>query len=62
MKQNITEYSDEELSMLIFNDETLYRMRRSILKNPSILDDFFEYNHDQLMNLIDDIKDDLEGA
>lgn len=65
-KQDIREYSDQELSLIVMNDEGLYKMRRSILRDceanrPSILADLFEYTEEQLQVLEQDIKDDLNG-
>lgn len=60
-KQDLREYSDNELSLWVFNDESLYRMRRSLLKDQSILNECFEYTSEQLDVLIQDINDDLES-
>ena len=67
MKQDLKEYSDNELSLIVFNDESCYLMRRQILRHyeqnkPSILNDWFEFTDDQLETLIQDIKDDLNES
>lgn len=59
--QDLTDYSELELSLLVYNDEGLYRMRRHILRDPSLLNDMFKYTDDQLKVLISDLKEDLEG-
>lgn len=39
MKQDITMYSDNELSMLVFNEEYLYRMRSNDILLKHTLDE-----------------------
>lgn len=58
-KQDIREYSDSELSLLVFNDEGLYSRRHD--------DDFiglvtcmFTFRPEQLSELLNDLKSDLE--
>lgn len=59
-KQDLTQYSDNELSLVVMNDEWLYSMRRRILRGPDgFLSDFFIYTDEQLETLIADIKEDL---
>lgn len=60
-KQDLTEYSDKELSLVVMNDECLYRMRRTFLKDQSFLTEYFDFTDEQLEVLIQDIKDDLES-
>lgn len=67
MKQDIRQHSEQELSLIVMKDEGLYNMRRSILRacdqsRPSILSDLFEYTEEQLQILVQDIREDLEGA
>jgi hypothetical protein len=64
-KQDLKQFSDQELSLIVMNDECLYNQRRSILRaydknTPSILSDLFEYTENQLNILAQDIRDDLE--
>lgn len=57
---DIREYSDNELSMLVFNDESLYNMRH--LSNlESILREIYIFSDDQLEVLKVDVEMDLEG-
>lgn len=66
MKYNITEYSDNELSLIVFNDESLYCMRRRLLldielcKN-SLLDEYFIYTEEQKEQLRIDLEEDLNN-
>ena len=57
MKEDITMYSENELSLLVFNDETLYRQRKS-KTFISDLRDIFEFTGEQLLVLRQDLKDD----
>lgn len=64
MKQDIRDFSDQELSLIVMNDENLYTQRRQILQDcemnrPSILAELFEYTEDQLKVLEQDIREDL---
>ncbi len=58
-KQDLREYSDNELSLLVFNDEDLYleRHRRGFL---NVIDELFIYTDAQLEVLKQDLADDLE--
>lgn len=57
-KTDLTQYSDDELSMLVFNDEGLYRERhRSYLKE--LLDECFIYTEAQYETLQEDLEEDL---
>lgn len=54
MKQDLTEFSENELSLLVFNDEYLYKRRNSrdfLIE----LDEMFLYTEEQL----DALKSDL---
>lgn len=56
-KQDITQYTDQELSLLVFNDESLYNIRNTEhLQNE--LDELFIYTPEQLSVLFDDLEDD----
>ena len=57
---NITEYSDQELSLMVFNDESLYNARHSIGFIESIINELFIYTDEQLEVLEEDLKEDLE--
>ncbi len=56
-KQDITEFSDDELSLIVFNDEGLYRMRRNS-QLIGYLKDLFIFTDEQLEVLEQDLKDD----
>jgi hypothetical protein len=45
-KRDLREYSDNELSLLVFNDEYLYKQRKTILNN-GVLDELFIYSPEQ---------------
>ncbi len=61
-KQDLTEYSNNELSLLVFNTEYLYRMRRNVRKLMQEIDEVYLYNDEQLTVLLQDIKEDLGEA
>lgn len=60
MKQDIRKQSENELSLIVFNDETLYKLRRHFLISIELLDSMFLYTDKQLKTLVEDIKQDLE--
>jgi hypothetical protein len=55
---DITNYSDHELSLLVFNDEGLYEQRHEdgFL---DIIHTLFKYTDEQLSELKSDLRDDL---
>ena len=55
-KQDLTKYSDSELSLIVFNDETLYRMRnrRGFIET---LREIFIFSESQLDELNQDLED-----
>jgi hypothetical protein len=58
-RQDLTQYSDSELSLHVFNDETLYRMcHRSGFDE--VIDQLFIYTPEQWHELAQDLGDDLE--
>ena len=59
--EDLTNYSDDELSLRVFNDEFMYKHRDDIeyLKEV-IFDNFFKYTDAQMEVLIQDIADDAE--
>ena len=59
-KLDITMHSDEELSLLVFNTESLYKLRHSRYLIDALNDDY-DYTDEQLAVLKQDIQDDLEG-
>lgn len=60
-KQDLTEYSDNELSLVVFNDEYLYKLRRSKRSLLSEIEESFEYTPKQLEVLLNDIDEDLKN-
>ncbi len=58
-KQDLTEYSDSELSLLVFNDEGLYRMRRR-RDFIDTLREYFIFTDEQLEELKQDLQDEEE--
>lgn len=58
-KQDLTQYSDSELSLLVFNEEWLYNDRHKPWFIDS-LEEFFIYSAKQLGELKQDIQADLE--
>jgi hypothetical protein len=58
-KNNITQYPDSELSLIVFNDEYLYTHRHSRhLKH--VLDEMFIYTPEQWAELQEDLSDDCD--
>ena len=62
---DITHYSDQELSLMFLNDEFLYReLMRAIRRADftivkELCDEYFIYSEDQLEDLIDTFNDEL---
>jgi len=61
---NLTCYNDAELSLEVFNTESLYRMinpddlqQKSLVRE---LNDTYVFSPDQLITLLDDIKDHVD--
>ncbi len=54
---NITDYSDDELSTIVFNDESLYNARHSA-DLFELLDSMYEYSDAQMRVLLVDLGDD----
>lgn len=58
-RQDLREYSDNELSLLVFNDEGLYRLRRRpLLELNELLNEVFIFSTDQWDVLVRDLEDD----
>ncbi len=59
-KQDLREYSDNELSLLVFNDEDLYKLA---MRNPNgllnVINDLFIYTEEQLNELKNDLNEEL---
>lgn len=58
-KQDLREFSDEELSLIVMNDEGLYNMRHRS-QFLEMLNDLFIFNDEQLAVLEQDVKDDCD--
>jgi hypothetical protein len=56
-KQDLTQYSDDELSLVVMNDEYFYKIRKSILRDPSQLNEWFIFTDDQLEVLKTDLQE-----
>lgn len=62
-KKNITEYSEDELSLLVMNDEGLYNLRRNHDLLKEVLDSCYVYTPNQMAVLEYDLmSDEEEGA
>lgn len=59
-KTNLTVYSEDELSMQVFNDEGLYNQRHNVDDLIMLLDEYFIYTEEQKEILIEDIEEDLK--
>lgn len=57
-KTNLTSYSENELSLNVFNEESLYRVRHTACLM-DIIDETFEYTEDQKEVLLKDLAEDL---
>ena len=55
-KQDITEYSDSELSLIVMNDEALYRMRRSADLR-ALLEESLIFTQEQWEELAQDLQE-----
>jgi len=56
-KQDIREHSDQELSLLVFNDEYLY-LRRHRSDFIELIKEMFIFTDEQLQVLIEDLEGD----
>ena len=56
--QNITQYSDQELSLNVFNDEYFYIERNDRPYLMALINEEFIYTTDQMAELIQDLDDD----
>jgi len=58
-RKDITQYSEAELSLLVFNDEGLYSIRHQP-QLIEVLHDCYEFTDEQLATLQGDLDADLE--
>ena len=56
---DLTQYSDQELSLHVFKDEDLYNMIHDMQSLQNILRESFIYTEDQLNILVEDILDEF---
>lgn len=59
-KQDLREHNTGELSLLVFNDEYLYKMRRNQKLLLETLNDLYIYSSEQLSELESDLADDAK--
>jgi|SaaInlV_100m_DNA_5_1039725.scaffolds.fasta_scaffold11845_3 hypothetical protein len=57
-RQDITEYSDQELSLHVFNDEYYYNERNHREYLLALVAEQFKYTDEQLSVLLEDLDDD----
>jgi hypothetical protein len=57
---DLTEYTDRELSLVVFNDQDLYSMRHDD-DFIDFLSEYFTFTPCQLLTLVFDLETDLEG-
>lgn len=57
---DLTQYSDDELSLHVFNTECLYTSRHDLPVLLEIVQDNFKYKQEQLDTLLQDILDDTD--
>lgn len=57
--KNIKNYSDKELSLIVFNTEYLYQLRHNTIVLKELLDESFDYTTEQYETLLQDIEDNL---
>ena len=53
--QNLTQYSDQELSLHVFNDEYLYSIRKDLDTLMDKIEEFFIYTQEQMNELVLDL-------
>jgi hypothetical protein len=58
-RENLTDYSDSELSIRVFNEESLYRMRHNTRLLIEALQELYIFNEAQEQELLEDIESDL---
>jgi len=58
LREDITRYSDDDLSLRVFNDESLYYLRHDS-DLISILEEYYIFTEEQLQVLSDDLDEDI---
>lgn len=60
-RSDLRDYSDAELSLVVMNDEDLYKMRRQPLRHlREYLEEIFIFTTEQWEDLVETIEADLE--
>lgn len=59
-KEDLKDYTDDELSLRVFNDETLYHMRHNRKVLLETLSELFDFTNEQETELLIDLDDDEE--
>ena len=62
MKEDLTRYTDDELSLRVFNDESLYCLRRYPHALQEAIENLFIFTDAQRDQLRDDITDDYRNG
>ena len=57
--KDLTQYTDQELSLNVFNDEYFYNERHNRPYLLALVDEEFVYTDKQMAELINDLDDDL---
>jgi len=62
MKQDLTQYSDDELSLVVMNDEYFYNESQKYHKAPffAMIEEFFIYTKAQFDVLLEDLEEEDE--
>jgi len=56
--ENLTQYTDQELSLRVFNDEYFYIERANVDYLKALIAEEFHYTQDQMSVLLVDLEDD----
>jgi len=56
--QDLRDYSDQELSLLVFNDEYLYTLRANFLALHQAVNELFLFTDEQYDVMAQDVEDD----
>jgi len=58
--KDLRDYSDQELSLMVMNDEYLYNERHNTLSLMDFIEEYFLYTTEQMAVLEQDLSDDLQ--
>jgi hypothetical protein len=62
VKDDLTMYSDDELSLVVMNTECLYNLRRDRSALTDAIEELYTFTGIQWITLLNDIADDLEDS